>query len=705
MKEVMSRLALAAAVPLWVTATAWAQVEINEVRQDMGGADNDEYFELAGPAATSLNDLTYIVLGDDATLGSSGVIEAVVPLTGQSIPASGFFVAAEGTFSLGLPNLVTVLNFENGNNVTHLLVQNFTGLDGDDLDTNDDGVLDITPWSAIIDCIALIGTGTPGVDDSFAYCTDTVGPDGAFVAPHAYKCDPDGTWTLGEFDLTDPGATDTPGAINTACNFEPPCGADLAGDCFVANGTGFCDDLACCTLIIDNFNPACAIVWDQTCADLALINCRACGDPNAGDCFTANGTPYCNITFCCDTVCALNAACCSISGWDQTCADLATANCVINTVQQGDLVMGHSDGNGDLTLDLARGPAALNGGVNIADAWTEPFIQHVQLDNLGGLLHNPAGNLLAVNFGPAGFGGTIYNMSACQALGAGQLIGDTQGLGGAGLTASRLTGISVSPDNTKIALVGYDSMEVIVYDYVAGDCLGGGASLSGGRQTAVAPLCAGDTQGTAWLDNNTVLAYSSNGFLYTVDATTMMATPVALLPGNCPSATTMVEYNPAISPLIFCMNGTFAGGTTNTLTVLDTAFTILGTFDYSTSIDTARDIALDRSGNLYVSMFGGTVDVILDAITLASLVDNVSLDWYIPPDGSGFNAIDIATASAFGNPCPYDCGMPSNGMVGTEDFLELLAQWAMVGTSCDPDNDGVDTADFLNLLAAWGLCP
>ena len=70
------------------------------------------------------------------------VIEAVVDLSGQAIPGSGYFVMAESTFSLGTADYVTSLNFENSDNVTHLLVSGFSGADGDDLDTDDDGVSD-----------------------------------------------------------------------------------------------------------------------------------------------------------------------------------------------------------------------------------------------------------------------------------------------------------------------------------------------------------------------------------------------------------------------------------------------------------------------------------------------------------------------------------------------------------------------------------
>lgn len=61
-------------------------------------------------------------------------MNAVIDLTGSAIPAGGFFVAAEPTFGLGTADFTTGLNFENSDNVTHLLVRGFTGSNGDDLD-------------------------------------------------------------------------------------------------------------------------------------------------------------------------------------------------------------------------------------------------------------------------------------------------------------------------------------------------------------------------------------------------------------------------------------------------------------------------------------------------------------------------------------------------------------------------------------------
>ncbi len=55
-------------------------------------------------------------------------------------------------------------------------------------------------------------------------------------------------------------------------------------------------------------------------------------------------------------------------------------------------------------------------------------------------------------------------------------------------------------------------------------------------------------------------------------------------------------------------------------------------------------------------------------------------------------------------PCPWDCGV-ENGMVDINDFLTLLAQWGLVGSTCDVDGSGVGITDFLALLAHWGPCP
>ncbi len=208
--------ALLAAALLWSPLAAAQTANLSEIRIDQPGSDNDEYFELAGTPGTSLAGLTYLVIGDGT--GGSGVIEAVVDLTGQTIPASGYFVAAESTFTIGTADMTTSLNFENSDNVTHLLVSGFTGANGDDLDTDDDGVLDVIPWTSVVDCVALIETVGSGDQ---VYCTTQVGPDGSYVPGHVFFC-PSG-WEIGQFDPS--AGDDTPGAANACAG--PPGGATL----------------------------------------------------------------------------------------------------------------------------------------------------------------------------------------------------------------------------------------------------------------------------------------------------------------------------------------------------------------------------------------------------------------------------------------------------------------------------------------------
>ncbi len=209
-------LILAAIVSLAVPMAAFA-IEINEIRIDQGGADNDEYFELKGNPGESTDTLYYIVIGDTGSAGTCGVIEYVLDLTPYTIQSDGLLVIGEATASFAADATATI-NFENSDNVTHMLVQGFSGMDGDDLDTNDDGVLDATPWAAIIDEVGLDeGTVPNCTGDEFLYSSNTVGPDGTFVPGHVYKC-PSG-WVIGGFSYP---TDDTPGDPNTcAVSVEP----------------------------------------------------------------------------------------------------------------------------------------------------------------------------------------------------------------------------------------------------------------------------------------------------------------------------------------------------------------------------------------------------------------------------------------------------------------------------------------------------
>ncbi len=206
-----------------LSTTAYAQIVINELRTDQHLIDVDEYVEIAGPPGTDISDLTYIVLGDSGPPTFDGIIENVTPLpAGAVIPPDGYYLISENTLTLGggaaSADLVVSLNFENDDNVTHLLVRDFTGMNGDDLDTNDDGVLDSTPWSEIVDSISFVAElPVPGCDQDQFYSPNVI-LDDPFVPVAAGRCpDQTGDFFLGSFALNGvPPLSDTPGEPNDA---------------------------------------------------------------------------------------------------------------------------------------------------------------------------------------------------------------------------------------------------------------------------------------------------------------------------------------------------------------------------------------------------------------------------------------------------------------------------------------------------------
>ncbi len=258
-------------------ACALTGTRINEVRIDETGTDNSEYFELAGAPGTNLGDLTYIVIGDGTALQLSGVVEAIIPLTGRVMPGDGYFVCAEPTFLLGtadyVPTGANALNFENSDNVTHMLVRNFTGTLNSDLDTNDDGVLDVTPWTEIVDSVSFVLTqaAAPAAGTEWWYSPNRVGPDGAFIPGHVYRCEPDQDWLIGLFNPV--GGFDTAGNPNPTCTTCGP-GAD---NCHAVHATPGCVDITCCNAVCVVDPTCCSTEWDQPCVDQARASCLATG--------------------------------------------------------------------------------------------------------------------------------------------------------------------------------------------------------------------------------------------------------------------------------------------------------------------------------------------------------------------------------------------------------------------------------------------
>ena len=202
-----------------------SSLRINEIRIDSpadpvdpGINDTDEYAELKGTPGASLNGYWYLVIGDGPD--NFGIIEQVIDLSGYTIPSDGYFLISTPTLTTGLPGdidyEIPLNSFENNDNVTHLVVRDFTGALLDDIDTFNTGIPDILPWSEIVDVVGLVANPFGG-DGYYGFVlggTD-IGPNVDRVPAHIYRNEDSGEWLMGTFStLPEDGAQDTPGGPN-----------------------------------------------------------------------------------------------------------------------------------------------------------------------------------------------------------------------------------------------------------------------------------------------------------------------------------------------------------------------------------------------------------------------------------------------------------------------------------------------------------
>ena len=252
---------------LSMTAATLAQsITFNEIRT---GAGNAEYIELKGTPGASMAGLTIVVLGDGTSdnptavppvvgtktgvvewlyrfaatdvIGSNGYLvlhnsganpnyatNAVPPVPGPD-PATGGFLLPIDSAATNIPwgyqtptGSAGDTQLEAPDNMTFLLVSDYTGTDtfqtrapnsgaaGQDLDTNDDGVLDITPWTAILDSVAFKESNgaapTAGQDWWYSpttcgpYISRTVAPTGTVIAAWDFQTTTTGGTALSNQD-------------------------------------------------------------------------------------------------------------------------------------------------------------------------------------------------------------------------------------------------------------------------------------------------------------------------------------------------------------------------------------------------------------------------------------------------------------------------------------------------------------------------
>lgn len=189
---------------------------INEFVANHTGADSEAFVEVFGDTSTDYSAFTVLEIEGDSS--GAGVIDAVLPV--GTTDAGGYWIDNE--------------DMENGT-ITILLVESFSGSKGEDLDTNNDGVLDITPWTRIVDDVAT----TDGGSSDRTYSATVLGPffdgnpfgaGGASRIPNATDTNAVDDWLRNDFDgFGFPGfpgspavgeAENTPGAVNVAITVE-----------------------------------------------------------------------------------------------------------------------------------------------------------------------------------------------------------------------------------------------------------------------------------------------------------------------------------------------------------------------------------------------------------------------------------------------------------------------------------------------------
>ncbi|MDB9527891.1 choice-of-anchor I family protein [Oscillatoria sp. CS-180] len=183
---------------------------LNELRISSPSSSDDtsNFVEIFGDANTALDGLSVIVISGEF---EPGQVDFAIDLTGGSTDSDGIaLVADDGTAAATDSGdvLLSDLDFF-GSPSTFLLVDGFTGSQGTDLDADNDGVLDATPWNSVLDSVSLID-GDGNAD--FSYSETVFGPSGNFP-PAGLARIPNGTGDFQTLEFGDQ-TLDTPGELN-----------------------------------------------------------------------------------------------------------------------------------------------------------------------------------------------------------------------------------------------------------------------------------------------------------------------------------------------------------------------------------------------------------------------------------------------------------------------------------------------------------
>ncbi|WP_299619842.1 endonuclease/exonuclease/phosphatase family protein [Pelagibius sp.] len=205
---------------------------INEFVFNHSGSDNLEFVEIFGDPNTDYSNLWLIQIEGDSN-ANEGTIDAAIQVGTTD---------ADGFWTTGFLSNV----FENGS-VSLLLVEDFTGAVGDDLDVNDDGTPESAPWTSVVDSVAVRDSGASDLTyaetelaQGFDGNSFTVG--GASRIPDGADTDSTADWVRNDFSTPAPG-TGSPRdgeAVNTpgSSNIQVEAGAPVARTITEIQGAG-----------------------------------------------------------------------------------------------------------------------------------------------------------------------------------------------------------------------------------------------------------------------------------------------------------------------------------------------------------------------------------------------------------------------------------------------------------------------------------
>ncbi len=163
---------------------------LSEFVIDHTGADTRQFIEVFGLAQVSYY-TTWILVVDADLDGNPGNIDLIFPVD---------YMNSAGVWDTGYLNEMIPIGSQ-----TLLLVEEFTGMVGDDLDTNDDGVLDLMPWDVVADSISLIDSDAG--DFTYSPVVLTLGMrgpvgflGGASRVPYGLDTDTASDWMENDFE-------------------------------------------------------------------------------------------------------------------------------------------------------------------------------------------------------------------------------------------------------------------------------------------------------------------------------------------------------------------------------------------------------------------------------------------------------------------------------------------------------------------------